>query len=183
MLFRSGLFLCTLLTLPSAAVLIGASPAIVVMLLPAGLSHGPLPSLVAMFAVTIIFGSWNALLARYYYAGGDTRTPLFCELAGSVLQGSLLLTLPWIMGITGIAGAVTGGVLSTGILLALRLDRALLFRLFMFGAWSLVVCGVSAWLLFFWTSHGNWPQVIAATLYGIFVFIMLSIWYRLRLSN
>ena len=75
-LLRKGLSSATLLTLPAIAGLIGASAALVVLLLPTLAHDGPLPELLAWFAVPLMFGAWNALLARYAYAAGDTRLPL-----------------------------------------------------------------------------------------------------------
>ncbi|AAQ60843.1 hypothetical protein [Chromobacterium violaceum] len=59
---------------------------------PRGLAAGPLPALLACYAPGLVFGGWNGLLARYFYAGGDTRTPLAFELAGSALQAGALLS-------------------------------------------------------------------------------------------
>ncbi|RMU69815.1 Membrane protein PslK, partial [Pseudomonas syringae pv. aptata] len=48
--------------------LIGAAGALVTLLLPNQTQGGPLPELLAWFAVPLMFGAWNALLARYAYA-------------------------------------------------------------------------------------------------------------------
>ena len=60
------------------------------LLLPEQAANSPLPSLLAWFAVPLVFGAWNALLARYAYAAGDTRQPLRCELLGSLVNVLLL---------------------------------------------------------------------------------------------
>ncbi len=93
-LLRKGLASATLLTLPAVAGLIGAAAALVSLLLPSQAVGSPLPELLAWFCVPLLFGAWNALLARYAYAAGDTRMPLNCELAGSLLN-ALLLEVPW----------------------------------------------------------------------------------------
>ena len=128
-LLERGLAACTLLTLPAAAGLIGAAPALVALLLPGGLAASSLPLLLALYAPGIVFGAWNALLARYCYAGGDTRGPLALELAGSALSAALLLTLPRWLGLPGLALATLAGVWLTGALLAARLGQRLLPRL------------------------------------------------------
>ncbi|MFC7419274.1 lipid II flippase MurJ [Iodobacter arcticus] len=165
----TGLLLCTLLTLPAAVGLIAAAPALVDLLLPKGLAQGPLPALLALFAVSIIFGAWNALLARYYYAAADTRTPLICELSGSGVQALLLLSLPYLFGIWGIAAAVMGGVLSTGLLLCHLLDKALLHKLLQWGCCALILCA-AAGLIFLWTDQGQIAQLCAASLAALLLF-------------
>lgn len=162
----SGLLLCTLLTLPAAAGLISGASALVNLLLPQGLSHGPLPLMLALFAFSIVFGSWNALLARYYYAGGDTRTPLFCELFGSLLQAIMLLVLPWLLGIWGIAVAAMGGVISTGIFLTVRTDRRLLRQQLRLAAGAVLCCLAAACLLYASFGLSLWLQLGIATAYG-----------------
>ncbi len=89
-LLRKGLASATLLTLPAVAGLIGAAAALVSLLLPSQAVGSPLPELLAWFCVPLLFGAWNALLARYAYAAGDTRMPLNCELAGSDRPGGHL---------------------------------------------------------------------------------------------
>ncbi len=61
-----------------------------------------MPLLLAWFAVPLVFGAWNALLARYAYAAGDTRQPLRCELLGSLVNVLLLCVLPFVFGLAGI---------------------------------------------------------------------------------
>ena len=109
------------LTVPAAAGMIGAAPVLVTWALPKEVAGGPLPGLLAWFAVVIVFGAWNALLARYAYAVGDTVTPLRCELAGSAVNAGVLLLVPWLgWGMTGIAWAALLGCLVTGYLLLRR---------------------------------------------------------------
>jgi murein biosynthesis integral membrane protein MurJ len=119
-LLRKGLDSATLLTLPAIAGLIGASSSLVVLLLPNKTHDGPLPELLAWFAVPLMFGAWNALLARYAYAAGDTRLPLNCELTGSLCNALLLGILPYFLGLTGIAIAALAGAIITGLLLMRR---------------------------------------------------------------
>ena len=79
-LLRRGLETASLLTLPAGVGLVAAAPGLVALLLPQQTAGSPLPALLAWFAVPLVFGAWNALLARYAYAAGDTRLPLRCEL-------------------------------------------------------------------------------------------------------
>ena len=119
-LLRKGLGSATLLTVPAVAGLIGAAGALVTLLLPNQAIDSPLPGLLAWFAVPLMFGAWNALLARYAYAAGDTRLPLKCELTGSLLNALLLAVLPWFFGLIGIAMAAVCGAILTGLLLMRR---------------------------------------------------------------
>ncbi len=126
-LLRKGLSSATLLTVPAIAGLIGAAGALVTLLLPNQAVDSPLPELLAWFAVPLMFGAWNALLARYAYAAGDTRLPLRCELSGSLLNALLLAVLPFFFGLIGIAMAAVCGAIFTGLLLMRR--QALLGQL------------------------------------------------------
>ncbi|MFH7428900.1 murein biosynthesis integral membrane protein MurJ, partial [Pseudomonas syringae pv. tagetis] len=74
----------SLLYLPAVAGMIGGAGALVTLLLPSQSHEGPLPGLLAWFTVPLMFGAWNALVARYAYAAGDKRLPLNCELIGSL---------------------------------------------------------------------------------------------------
>ena len=119
-LLRRGLETASLLTLPAGVGLVAAAPGLVALLLPRQTAGSPLPALLAWFAVPLVFGAWNALLARYAYAAGDTRLPLRCELLGSALNAALLAVLPLIFGLPGIPLAALGGVLCTALLLMRR---------------------------------------------------------------
>ena len=119
-LLRRGLDAATLLSLPAAFGLIGASPTLIHLLMPAQSVDGPLPALLAWFATPLVFGAWNAMLARYAYASGDTRLPLNCELLGSLVNAALLVVLPYCFGLPGIALAALGGVVVTNLLLMHR---------------------------------------------------------------
>ena len=146
-LLRQGLGAATLLSLPASLGLIGASPALISLLLPEQAASSPLPSLLAWFAVPLVFGAWNAMLARFAYAAGDTRLPLHCELAGSLLNAALLALLPMFFGLPGIALAALGGVLLTSLLLLKQ--QGLLRQLSWPTQWlvSLLLLAASAWLL------------------------------------
>ncbi|MEJ2795492.1 lipid II flippase MurJ [Iodobacter sp. LRB] len=164
----TGLLLCTLLTLPAAVGLIASAPALVDLLLPHGLAQGPLPALLALFAVSIVFGAWNALLARYYYAAADTRTPLICELSGSAVQAVLLLGLPCFLGIWGMAGAVMGGVLSTAWMLCRNIDQALLRDILKWAALALLLCALAA---FSWAVQGRMAQLAVGAFSALLLFV------------
>ncbi|WP_252271472.1 lipid II flippase MurJ [Pseudomonas subflava] len=117
MLLRRGTALATLLTLPVAVGVVGAAAPLIELLLPSQSSHGVLAALLGWLGLTLLFAAWNALLARYAYSVGDTRTPLACELSGNALNAGLLLTFPWWLGLKGIALAALLGVVLTGLLL------------------------------------------------------------------
>ncbi|MBN3006275.1 hypothetical protein JW897_21260 [Chromobacterium alkanivorans] len=180
-LLDSGLAACTLLTLPAAAGLIGAAPALVALLLPAGLAASSLPLLLALYAPGIVFGAWNALLARYCYAGGDTRGPMLLELAGSALSAALLLTLPRWLGLPGLALAALAGVWLTGGLLAARLGRGLPSRLARQGLAASAPLLAAGLLLFPLRGFGPWPQLALATLTG--AVLLLGLGWRFRAGS
>ncbi|WP_296276974.1 lipid II flippase MurJ [Pseudomonas sp. UBA7530] len=123
-LLRRGVAMATLLTLPVAVGLVGAAEPLIQLLLPSQASGGVLAALLGWLGLTLLFAAWNALLARYAYAVGDTRLPLACELSGNALNVVFLLTLPWLLGLKGIALAALLGVLLTGVLL-MRKQRLL----------------------------------------------------------
>ncbi len=114
---QQGLDITTVITLPAAVGFICASSALVDLLLPGNLSNTQLPLLLAWMATTIVFASWNGLLARYHYAAGDTKTPLKYELAGSAVNALALVFLTKIFGLNGIVIAALLGILLTGTLL------------------------------------------------------------------
>jgi murein biosynthesis integral membrane protein MurJ len=175
-LLRSGLSSATLLTVPAVAGLIGAAGALVALLLPNQAVDGPLPGLLAWFAVPLMFGAWNALLARYAYAAGDTRLPLACELAGSLLNAVLLAVLPFFFGLIGIAMAALGGAMLTGVLLMRR--QGLLDVLPWRQQWLL---GAGVMLLAATVLHplGNvWLQLGLSCAYGAVLLVGLALWLR-----
>lgn len=192
-LLRRGLDCATLLTLPTALGIIGAAPALAHFLLPqqASLSgplsdplssphssplSSPLPALLAWFAVPLVFGAWNALLARYAYADGDTRLPLRCELSGNACNALLLLVLPFLAGIPGIAFAALGGILLTGFLLMRR--QNLLHHLPWSRQWGVSVLLLAvAGLLLFPLSH-PWLQIGASTAAAALTFAGFALWLR-----
>lgn len=174
---EKGLALCTLLTLPSAVAIISGAPSLVALLLPGNLEHGALPLLLACFATSVMFGSWNALLARYYYANGDTRSPLIYELTGSATQALLLLTLPFVIGINGFAVSIMGGVLLTGMLLTSRVGDGLNRRMLVQGVIALALFVTAGIFLFPLIQKGIVIQlggmVLASTL--VFVFTLAGL--------
>ncbi|MCL7715579.1 lipid II flippase MurJ [Stenotrophomonas mori] len=129
---RVGLLATAAMTVPAAAGMIAAAPTLVALLLPAGMAQGALPGVLAWFACVIVFGAWNALLARYAYARGDTVLPMRCELAGSAVNALALLLVPLATGLAGIAWAALAGCLMTALLFLRRyrlLGDPLVYRL------------------------------------------------------
>ncbi|WNW09605.1 lipid II flippase MurJ [Pseudomonas sp. DTU_2021_1001937_2_SI_NGA_ILE_001] len=175
-LLRRGLASATLLTLPAVAGLIGAAGALVVLLLPQQTHQGPLPALLAWFATPLLFNAWNALLARYAYADGDTRLPLHCELLGSLGNAVLLAVLPWWLGVNGIALAALGGALLTGVLLLRR--QGLLQVAPWRSHWPLAALAMAlAALLLHPLQSVPW-QLGLSTLYGSGLLMALGLWLR-----
>jgi peptidoglycan biosynthesis protein MviN/MurJ (putative lipid II flippase) len=175
-LLRKGLATATLLTVPAIAGLIGAAGALVTLLLPSQASDSPLPGLLAWFAVPLMFGAWNALLARYAYAAGDTRLPLECELYGSLFNALLLAVLPVFFGLIGIAMAAVFGATLTGLLLMRR--QALLTQLPWRQQWLL---GAVVMLLAATVLHplsDVWLQLGLSCGYGTVLMAALACWLK-----
>ncbi|NLT86495.1 MAG: murein biosynthesis integral membrane protein MurJ [Pseudomonas lactis] len=175
-LLRRGLDAATLLSLPAAFGLIGASPTLIHLLMPAQSVDGPLPALLAWFATPLVFGAWNAMLARYAYASGDTRLPLNCELLGSLVNAALLVVLPYCIGLPGIALAALGGVVVTNLLLMHR--QQLLGQLGWPLQWGLsgVLLGVAALALH--PLHNDGWQLGLSSLAGALVLVGLGFWLK-----
>ncbi|MCQ9426125.1 murein biosynthesis integral membrane protein MurJ [Pseudomonas sp. LJDD11] len=175
-LLRRGLASATLLTLPAVAGLIGAAGALVVLLLPQQTHAAPLPELLAWFATPLLFNAWNALLARYAYAGGDTRLPLGCELAGSLCNALLLGLLPWWLGVEGIALAALGGALLTGILLLRRqgLGQVAPWR----SHWPLAALAMGVAALVLHPLQSVPLQLGLSTLYGFLLLSGMALWLK-----
>ena len=175
-LLRRGLDAATLLSLPAAFGLIGASPTLIHLLMPAQSADGPLPALLAWFATPLVFGAWNAILARYAYASGDTRLPLNCELLGSLVNAALLVVLPYCFGLPGIALAALGGVVVTNLLLMHR--QQLLGQLGWPLQWGLsgVLLGVAALALH--PLHNDGWQLGLSSLAGALVLLGLGLWLK-----
>ncbi len=175
-LLRRGLDAATLLSLPAAFGLIGASPTLIHLLMPAQSADGPLPALLAWFATPLVFGAWNAMLARYAYASGDTRLPLNCELLGSLVNAALLVVLPYCFGLPGIAQAALGGVVVTNLLLMHR--QQLLGQLGWPLQWGLsgVLLGVAALALH--PLHNDGWQLGLSSLAGALVLLGLGLWLK-----
>ncbi|KWU52827.1 lipid II flippase MurJ [Pseudomonas palleroniana] len=175
-LLRRGLDAATLLSLPAALGLIGASPVLIHLLMPEQSADGPLPALLGWFATPLVFGAWNAMLARYAYASGDTRLPLKCELLGSVINALLLVLLPYFLDLPGIALAALGGVIVTNLLLMQR--QRLLGQLSWRLQWglSVVLMGFAA-LILHPLHHAGW-QLGLSTLTGALVLGALAGWFK-----
>lgn len=121
-LLARGLATATMLALPAAIGLILAAHALIELLFPNVPGTGPLPTLLAGYAVALVVASWNAMLARYNYAAGDTRGPLASEMAGSLAQAAALPLLAWALGPLGIVLSTLVGTVLTGHLM-MRANR------------------------------------------------------------
>lgn len=169
-----GMLATAALTVPAAAGLVGAAPTLVQLLLPAGMAQGPLPMLLAWFACVIVFGAWNALLARYAYATGDTLLPMRCELVGSAVNALALLLVPLFTGMAGIAWAALAGAIVTALLFLHRyrlLGQPWVLRL---PGMAVAALLLSALLLF--PLPGPWLQLGAASLHAALWLLALGAW-------
>ena len=175
-LLKRGLETASVLTLPAGVGLVAAAYKRQALLLPQQSADSPLPLLLAWFAVPLVFGAWNALLARYAYAAGDTRQPLRCELLGSLVNVLLLGVLPFVFGLAGIPLAALEGVMCTGLLLMQR--QALLGALPWARHWLLnaLALGVAALVLF--RLEGVWLQLGVGTLAGAAVLLGMGLWLK-----
>jgi murein biosynthesis integral membrane protein MurJ len=175
-LLRQGLAAATVFSVPASLGLVGAAPTLVTMLLPEHVESGPLVLLLAWFAVPLIFGAWNALLARYAYAGGDTGLPLRCELWGSLVTALLLVSLPSVVGLYGVALAALAGVVTTGLLLMQR--QSLLATLGWAKQWllSLGLLGLMAAVLY--PLDAGLLQLGLSTLLCTLVLVGFALWLK-----
>lgn len=171
-LLQRGVETASLLALPAGIGLVGAAPALVALLLPASLGQGPLPSLLAWFALVLVFGCWNALLARYSYSTGNTVQPLYCELLGSAVNVVLLLALPWIIGLAGIPLASLAGVLVTA--LALMHQQGLLERLPWRRYWICAAALLGASAVWLFGISAPWLQLGLTTLFASLTMVSLA---------
>src|SRR5471032_791075 len=175
-LLRKGLASASLLTLPAVAGLIGAAGALVTLLLPNQAADSPLPALLAWFSVPLMFGAWNALLARYAYAAGDTRMPLKCELLGSLFNAILLAVLPMFFGLTAIPIAALGGVLLTNVQLMQRQQLLGVLRWPLLWGLSVVLLGLAAVLLH--PLANVWLQLGISIMGGAILLGALGLWLK-----
>src|SRR3989344_5519643 len=116
-LLRQGLAASTLITTPAALGLLMSAPALVALLFPGVTGTERLAPLLGWYAVALVIAGWNALLARYCHAAGDTRLPFACDLAGSLAQAVAMPLLAWAFGLMGLAAATLIGVTVTGAML------------------------------------------------------------------
>lgn len=175
-LLRRGTAMATLLTVPVAVGLVGAAEPLIQLLLPGQASGGVLAALLGWLGLTLLFAAWNALLARYAYAVGDTRLPLACELSGNALNVVFLMILPWILGLKGIALAALLGVLLTGFLL-MRKQR-LLASLDWKRQWGLGLAMPALALLVPLSVPVGWWQLGVTVAISGLLMLSLAVWLR-----
>lgn len=175
-LLKRGLETASMLTLPAGVGLVAAAPSLVALLLPRQSADSPLPWLLAWFAAPLVFGAWNALLARYAYAAGDTRQPLRCEVLGSLVNVLLLGALPFVFGLAGIPLAALAGVIGTALLLMQRQGLLGALPWVRHGLLSTLVMGLTALWLF--RIDGVWLQLALGTLAGATVLLAMGLWLK-----
>ena len=123
-----------------------------------------------------MFGAWNALLARYAYAAGDTHMPLHCELWGSVCTALLLVSLPFAIGLIGVALAALSGVLVTGLLLMQR--QGLLTDLDWDKQWLLGILLLGLVAVALNPLGPGWLHLGLGTLVSSLALVALAVWLR-----
>ena len=167
-LLRGGLAWASLISIPAALGLAFGAQALVRVALPHQVSNSVLPTLLALFAMSIVLGSWNALLARYFYACGDTRTPLFFELSGNAVNAVAAFALaPW-LGLPALPVAATLGVLTTAALLIRRTGVLLKPRLALSSVGISFLLAVLAWRIYApLAPASSWLQLLLAGLLTI----------------
>ncbi|KAF1054833.1 MAG: Lipid II flippase MurJ [Stenotrophomonas maltophilia] len=175
-LLKRGLSISTLLTVPAALGLIGATPALVQLLFPRQGPGTPLPELLAWYGVPLLFGAWNSLLARFAYADGDTRLPLKCELIGSVLNAVLLGVLPFVIGLKGIPIAMMFGLTLTSVLLMQR--QNLLGEAPWLRQWLLALPVMLLGALVLHPIASLWLQLGASVAASLAVLVGLALWTK-----
>lgn len=117
LILRQGLAVTSCIALAAAVGLVAISPSLSELMFQQLENVSLLALLLAWFAVPLLYGAWNPLLARFAYADGNTQLPLRCELTGNAVSAVLLLALPFFMGVIGIALAAVCGALVTAFLL------------------------------------------------------------------
>lgn len=133
--------------------------------------------MIVWLAAGLVFGGWNAGLARFAYAQNDTRTPTVCELAGSACQVLGLLLLPRLLGLQALPIAAVLGVLITGCMLSLKLGISR--QIGLWRQWA----GASAILLAIGGGlHSlplaSWPRLFAAIACAMLVMLAYTIWLK-----
>jgi len=177
-IFRQGMKVVLVITLPASVGIISASSGIIDFLLPAGLTETMLPLLFALMAITIVFGSWNALLARYFYAEKDTKTPLKYEIIGGLVNAILLVALSYFVGIVGIALATICGVLVTGYLLLKKTPKGMLDMGALYAVSTLVLLISMVFLYPLNTHFSSGLLVLVGTVSGLLCFVSLLVWLK-----
>ena len=175
-LLRRGLDFATLLSIPATLGLIGSALALVELTIPTATNRELLAQLIAWFSLPLLLSAWNALLARYAYAAGDTLLPLNCELRGSLLNASLLALLPWFMGLPGVALASAAGMLLTTTLLLRRqqLLAATPWRI----QWFVAGTSMAIALLTLPIGQTVWQQMLSSAGLACVALLLLAAWLR-----
>lgn len=117
LLLRQGLAATSCVAIAAAVGLISVSPTLSRVMFQQLDDVSSLALLLAWFAVPLVYGAWNPLLARFAYADGNTRLPLHCELTGNLVNAIALFVFPVLFGAVGIPLAAMCGVAVTAFLL------------------------------------------------------------------
>lgn len=86
-----------LVAMPAALAACALAPLVADWVLPPASDRGALAALVGLFALALVPAGWNALLARWFYAHGDTLHPTRIEIAGTLVQmAGTAGAFPWL---------------------------------------------------------------------------------------
>lgn len=116
-LLGQGIALVTTVSAPAAVGMLLSTQALVRLLFPQVQGAAVLGQILDWYAVCLVLASWILLLGRYHHAGGDTRLPFGCELAGGLVQAAALPVLAWAAGVQGMAASLLLGLAVQGGLL------------------------------------------------------------------
>lgn len=178
-LLRSALKWASIIAIPSAIGLSFGAHALIQLGLPKKLDIQLLALLLSIFSLTLVIGSWNALLARYFYAEGDTKTPLIYELTGNAVNAILAFALVSVAGIAALPLAASVGVLTTACLMFWKtkvLSRPLGFAMLHAMLVGVMILAWHQWQMV--KPLNAWYQIAVATGLAVVSLITLALIYR-----
>lgn len=166
-LLRHGLLWASWLALPTAAGAMLLHQPLLLTLMPmkAGDVHR-IGWLVVWLGLGLVLGSWNALLARYFYAERNTHTPLKLELMGNAVNLILALLLSSWLGLVALPLAATAGVAVTAILLLRAAGGRTLLRPYPWRlGWGVALVSLLPLLLPWWLQQSSlWQASVGSVL-------------------
>lgn len=175
-LLKRGMSTVTMVSLPAAIGLMLAAPALVSVLFPKVHGTAQMAPLLGWYAVILVVAGWNAMLARFNYATGNTSLPLKCELSGNALQALMLLPFAWLWGAPGIVISTLIGTMLTCYLLIKRNQLWLRLGLagqMLGGASALAFCGM--YFASFVSTGSTWFVLVKAAALALICLLVLAV--------